>query len=312
MSKQKLEMSGKRYYRSYSSYLKERFGERVYRICLDAGMGCPNRDGKVGSGGCAFCSDTGSWGERGVELSLREQVLREKERIRTRYGANRFIAYFQAFSNTYAPPRRLKEIYDTVILGDDEVVGLCIGTRPDCIDAAKLGIVSSYLGDKSVWIEYGLQSAHDRTLKLIGRGHNVQAFTDAVRETEAHGIEVFAHVIIGLPGEGREENRKTAEYLAGLPVVGVKLHNLNIIRGTRLETWYDEGRINPLTLDEYAERVVDFLERTRPEIVVARLNTDTAARRLVEPKWSLDKQGVLTRIGDEFSRRRSYQGRLYQ
>ena len=305
-------MSGEQYYRSYSSYLKERFGEPVYRISLDAGMGCPNRDGVLGTGGCAFCSDTGSWGERGMNLSLKEQVSREKERVRRRYGANSFIAYFQAFSNTYAPPEILKEIYDSVILGDDEVVGLCIGTRPDCIDADKLDVVSSYLGQKSVWIEYGLQSAHNRTLELIGRGHDVQAFTDAVRETHAQGIEVFAHVILGLPGEGRRENRETAEYLAGLPIAGVKLHNLNIIRGTRLETWYTEGKVRPITLDEYAGRVVDFLERTRPEVVVARLNTDTSAQRLVEPKWSLDKQAVLARIGDEFSRRRSFQGRLYQ
>jgi radical SAM protein (TIGR01212 family) len=237
-------------------------------------------------------------------------MRREKDRVRRRYGANKFIAYFQAFSNTYAPPRVLRQIYDSVLEDDEEIVGIAIGTRPDCIDTEKLQLVSSYLPRKSVWIEYGLQSAHDRTLELMGRRHDVQAFTDAVRETDAHGIGVYAHIIIGLPGEGRRQNIETAEYLAGLPVEGVKIHNLNVIRDTMLETWYDEGKVEPLTLEEYAERVVDFLERTRPEVVVARLSTDTEAERLVVPKWSLDKRAVTTRIIEEFSRRGTYQGRL--
>ena len=230
--------------------------------------------------------------------------------MRKRYGVNRFIAYFQAFSNTYAPAHELKRIYDSVLNHDEEIVGLAIGTRPDCIDPAKLSIISSYHPRKSVWIEYGLQSAHDRTLELIGRRHNVQVFTNAVRQTDEHGIGVFAHIIIGLPGEGRQENIETAEYLAGLPIEGVKIHNLNIIRGTELETWFDEGKVRPLTLEEYAERVVDFLERTKPEVAVARLSTDTELDWLVEPKWSLNKNAVVACIRDEFSRRDSYQGRL--
>ena len=243
-------------------------------------------------------------------MPLEEQLRREKMRVKRRYGANKFIAYFQAFSNTYASPQELKRIYDSVLTNDDEVVGLAIGTRPDCIDAARLHVISSYLPRKSVWIEYGLQSAHDSTLELIGRGHSVQAFSDAVRATDAYGIGVFAHIIIGLPGEGRRENIETALYLAGLPIEGVKIHNLNIIRGTELENWYNEGRMQPLSLDEYAKRVVDFLERTRAEVVVDRLCTDTAAEQLVEPKWSLHKNTVKARILDEFSRRGSCQGRL--
>jgi len=303
-------MSREPYYRSYSTYLRERFGERVYRVCLDAGLGCPNRDGKLGVSGCVFCSDRGSWGERGHGSPLEEQLRREKERVRKWYGVNRFIAYFQAFSNTYAPPHALKKIYDSVLSNDEEIVGLAIGTRPDCIDSSILGVISSYHPRKQVWIEYGLQSAHDRTLELVGRGHDVQAFTDAVLQTNEYGIGVFAHIIIGLPGEGRQENIETAEYLAGLPIEGVKIHNLNIIRGTELETWYDEGRATPLALEEYAERVVDFLERTKPEVAVARLSTDTPPDRLVEPKWSLNKNAVAARIRDEFARRGSCQGLL--
>ena len=310
MSKQKVAMDHTAYYRSYSTYLSELFGEKVYRVCLDAGLGCPNRDGKLGIGGCVFCSDTGSWGGSGQREPLEDQVRREKERVRKRYGVNRFIAYFQAFSNTYAPADVLKGIYDSVLLHDDEIVGLAVGTRPDCIDPSKLGLIASYQHEKAVWIEYGLQSAHDRTLELIGRGHDVQAFTDAVLQSREHGIGVFAHVIIGLPGEGRRENIETAEYLAGLPIEGVKIHNLNIIRGTMLASWLAEGRVHPLALDEYAERVVDFLERTKPEVAIARLNADTAPDHLIEPKWSLDKNAVRTRIRDVFARRNSYQGRL--
>jgi hypothetical protein len=311
MSKQKVAMDrADHYYRSYSSYLRGLFGERVFRLCLDAGLGCPNRDGSVGSGGCLFCSDKGSWGDRNAVLPLQEQVIREKRRVEKRYGAKKFIAYFQAFSNTHASPHVLKRLYDSVLEGDDEIVGLAVGTRPDCIDQARLRVLSSYLPRKAVWIEYGLQSAHDHTLELIGRGHSVAAFFDAVLATKKAGVGVFAHVIIGLPGEGRRENIKTAEYLADLPIDGVKIHNLNIIKGTKLESWYEEGRVRPLTLEEYAVRVVDFLERTRPEVVVARLNTDTAPQWLVEPQWSLDKNGVLHRIRDEFSRRGSRQGLL--
>jgi radical SAM protein (TIGR01212 family) len=312
MSKQKVAMIHSSYYRSYSTYLSERFGEKVYRLCLDAGLGCPNRDGKLGTRGCVFCSDTGSWGGSRQKEPLEDQVRREKERVRKRYGARRFIAYFQAFSNTYAPADVLKGIYDSVLLNDDEIVGLAIGTRPDCIDPSKLGLISSYRHEKAVWIEYGLQSAHDRTLDLIGRGHDVQTFTDAVLQASEYGIGVFAHVIIGLPGEGRCENIETAEYIADLPIEGVKIHNLNIIKGTMLASWFAEGRVHPLALDEYAGRVVDFLERTKPEVAIARLNADTAPDQLIEPKWSLDKNTVRARIIDVFARRDSYQGRLYR
>ena len=313
MSKYKVVMGEKTYYRTYSKYLFDRFGEKVYRVSLDAGLGCPNRDGTLGSQGCVFCSDMGSWGGSGEGKPLAEQVRLEKERVRRRYGARRFIAYFQAFSNTYAPVEELKSLYDSVLLHDEEMVGLAVGTRPDCIDHAKLELISSYRRtNREVWIEYGLQSAHDRTLELIGRGHDVKTFVHAALQTHKHGIGVFAHVIIGLPGEGRDENIETAEFLSSLPVEGVKVHNLNIIRGTPLERWFAEGRVSPLQLDEYAERVVDFLERTDPEVAVARLTTDTTPELLIEPKWSLDKNAALTRIREIFARRESYQGRLYR
>jgi radical SAM protein (TIGR01212 family) len=300
-------------YRSYSSYLLETYGQKVYRICLDAGFSCPNRDGTLGLQGCLYCSDRGSWGGERGNIPLEEQVRREKKRVRERYGASKFIAYFQAFSNTHAPVSVLKDLYDAVLLGDEQIVGVAIGTRPDCIDREKLELIASYRNERrAVWIEYGLQSAHDRTLELIGRGHDARCFSDAVRMTFEYGIGVMAHVIIGLPGEGRSHVMDTARFIANLPIMGVKLHNLNIVRGTAFERWLAEGKIRTLSLDEYAERVVDCLELLPPDTVIARLTADTPAPLLIEPTWSLNKGEALRRIRSTFERRHTFQGRLFE
>jgi radical SAM protein (TIGR01212 family) len=305
-------MGGHWLYRAYGPYLEERFGEKVYRVCLDAGFRCPNRDGTLGTEGCIYCSDHGSWGIRREAIPLEEQVRLEKERIRKRYGARKYLAYFQAYTGTYASVSQLKKIYDTVMGDDPDMVGMIVGTRPDCVDRQKLELIASYRTDnRQVWIEYGLQSSHDRTLELIGRGHTVQCFTDAVQLTAEFGIGVFAHLIIGLPGEGRSHVTGTAEYLAGLPIDGIKLHNLNIIRGTGLERWLEQGRVQPLQLEEYAERVVDFLERTDPGVVVVRLTADTPPHLLIAPKWSLHKGRAIEHIRRTFLRRGSYQGRIH-
>jgi radical SAM protein (TIGR01212 family) len=305
-------MQGKRYYRKFSEYLMERFGEKVYRVCIDAGFTCPNRDGTLGTGGCAYCSECGSWGKRGETQPIELQIRREKKRVAKRYGARKYIAYFQAFTNTYAPAAHLKGIYDSVLLQDSDFVGVAIGTRPDCIDHEKLEVISSYKrAGLDVWMEYGLQSAHDSTLSLIGRGHDVRLFTQAVLETRSFDLNVLAHVIVGLPGEGRAHNVETAEYLSGLPIAGLKLHNLNIVRGTRMADWYREGKVQPLSLDEYAHRVVDFLERIAPEVVIARLTADTQPDLLIAPHWSLDKPLALDRIQNTFAQRKSYQGRIH-
>jgi radical SAM protein (TIGR01212 family) len=305
-------MGGSRLYRAYGPYLEDLFGEKVYRVCLDGGFLCPNRDGTLGTDGCIYCSDYGSWGGRRETLPLVEQVRLEKERIRKRYGARKYLAYFQAYTGTYAPVSELRKIYDTVMAEDPDMVGMIVGTRPDCVDRKKLELISSYrVGNRRVWIEYGLQSSHDRTLELIGRGHTVQCFTDAVRLTAEYGIGVFAHVIIGLPGEGRSDVIETAEYLSRLQIDGIKLHNLNIIRGTVMERWLEQGRVKPLGLEEYAGYVVDFLERTDPEVVVARLTADTPPHLLIAPMWSLHKGRAIERIRLSFLRRGSYQGRLH-
>ncbi len=299
------------YYRTFSQYLKERFGQKVYRICLDAGFSCPNRD--HGAGGCAYCADYGSWGGQGKRESIKQQVEREIGRVSRRYGARKYIAYFQAYTNTYASADRLKVIYDTALEISDDIVGLAIGTRPDCIDDEKLRIIAGYIKrGYGVWIEYGLQSANDATLKKIGRGHTVRDFQDAVHMTVRHEIPVTAHVIIGLPGETRSNIIATAKFLAGLPIHGIKIHNLNIVSGTRMEEWYHNGLVKALELEEYTDLVVDFLERTCPDVVIERLTAETPPAFLVAPRWSLDKQAAIRRIIERFEQRKSFQGRLFR
>jgi radical SAM protein (TIGR01212 family) len=300
-------------YRTFSGYLRERFGRRVQRISLEAGFTCPNRDGTSGFGGCAYCSPEGSWGREKAVPPLDEQVRRGKDAARRRYGAEKFIAYFQAFTNTYAPVERLKTIYDSVLLRHDDFVGLAVGTRPDCIDDEKLLLIESYakLG-LMVWIEYGLQTSNNRTLRLIGRGHTAEDFAVAVLKTKTHDILVSTHVIIGLPGESGGDSLATARFVAGLPVDGVKLHNLNIVEGTRVAEMYRRGEVRPLSLREYSHRVVDFLELTDPCVVVDRLVADTPSPLLIEPKWSLDKRSAIAAIRSEFRRRNSRQGMLFQ
>ena len=304
------------YYRSYSQYLRERFGCRVYRVCLDGGFTCPNRDGTYGTGGCTYCSEEGSWGERkgprgGTSPSLEDQVAREIGRVRKRYGAERFTAYFQAYSGTYAPVGRLKELYDRALSMSGDFVGLAIGTRPDCVDGEKLDMIAGYIeSGLDVWIEYGLQSANDSTLDAVNRGHTVEDFVDAVRETKNRGIKVMAHVIIGLPGEGKSHVLRTASLLAGLRVEGVKIHNLNILRNTPMAMLYEQGGVRPLSLEAYADLVVDFLERIPRRTVIGRVSADAHHSVLIEPRWSLNKQEILRVIDDNFRRRSTRQGRL--
>ena len=300
------------YYRTFSSYLREKFGERVFRVSLDAGFTCPNRDGTLGYGGCAYCSPEGSWDRELSRLSLKDQVRKGIERAKKRYGAEKFIAYFQAFTNTYAPINELKAIYDMVLSLSDKFVGLAIGTRPDCIDSEKLKMISEYKDmGYDVWIEYGLQTSNEKTLELINRKHGVKIFEEAVLLTKKYGINITTHVIIGLPGEDREDILNTANYISKLPIDGLKLHNLNIVRRTLMAKWYREGRVKPLSLDEYANLAVDFLERTDPNIVIQRLIAESNREYLIEPKWSLNKTAAINYINKLFLQRKTYQGRLF-
>lgn len=231
--------------------------------------------------------------------------------LRHRYKAKKFIAYFQSFSNTYAPLQKLKVLYDTALSYRD-VVGLSVATRPDCIDEETLRLLGSYQPNRRVWIEYGLQSAHDVTLKRINRGHDVACFERAVLRTHAFRIDTCAHIILGLPGEDREMMMQTGRFLSRLPLQGVKIHLLYVSRGTTLARMYQTGEYRCLGREEYADRVVDVLELLPPEVVIQRLTGDPAEHELVAPQWALKKNENLRMIQEKLKDRCTWQGRRYR
>jgi len=295
-------------YLDLNTHLRRRFGERVQKVTLDAGLSCPNRDGRVGVGGCLYCnargSGTGAWA---AGLSISNQLQEGISRLSRRYGARRVIAYFQSFSNTYAPLTRLRSLYQEA-LAFPQVVGLSIGTRPDCLEEEVLDLLCSYARDWLVWLELGLQSAHDATLKKLNRGHDVASFTQGVTRAASRGLEVIAHIILGLPGEGPEEMAATAAYLAKLPLQGVKIHLLYVIQGSGLAKLYQQGDYQCLSEVDYISRVVDFIELLPPSMVIHRLTGDPHPEELLAPAWCRDKSRVLRRIKEEFARRGSRQG----
>lgn len=299
---------GEKRYRPFSHYLREIFGCRVQKIPLDAGFTCPTRDGRVGSGGCIYCGPRGSGTGAYVNgVPLGQQIRAGIERGKRRFGECKFIAYFQAFTNTYAPPERLKRLYDEA-LRHQEIVGLSIGTRPDCIPDEVLDLLEEYARRCHLWVEYGLQSAHDKTLEFINRGHDVAQFVDAVERTKGRGINICAHVILGLPGETKEEIMATADLVASLELEGVKIHSLYVLEGTKLAEMYQRSEFRLLELDEYVSLVCDFLERLPQSMVIQRLTGEAPRDLLVAPAWSLEKRAVLSRIDAELERRGSYQG----
>jgi len=300
-------------YRDFNGYLRERFGERVQRVSLDAGLGCPNRDGTISRGGCIYCDPLGSGSgalRRGI--SIEEQLRRGIRAASRRYGARGFIAYFQSFTNTYAPVPVLERLYDRA-LAEPGVVGLAVGTRPDCVDEAVLDLLASYRKRTLVWVEYGLQSAHDATLDLIRRGHDTACFERAVRSAADRGLNVCAHVILGLPGESRRMMIETARYVAGLPVHGLKIHGLYVIQGTELGRWHREGRFRCLDRETYVDTVVDVLERIPEDVVIQRLTGDPPhGQVLLAPDWAKEKGKTLERIRVRLQERNTRQGERCQ
>lgn len=296
------------HYQDLNTFFQRRFGCRVHKITVDAGLTCPNRDGRIAPDGCIYCNPKGSGtGAHARGLSITQQLEKSKAAVVKRFKARKFIAYFQAFSNTYAPIPILKSLYDEA-LSVKGVVGLAIGTRPDCADEAVLDLIQNYVREYMVWIEYGLQSAHDDTLKRIRRGHNFRCFEEAVARTRDRGILTCAHVILGLPGETRDHMMKTADRLADLCVDAVKLHLLYVIRGTEMEKMLAQGKYRCLEQKEYAELVCDFIERLPPETVIQRLTGDPHPAELIAPAWALQKRETLAIIQKTFSDRKSCQG----
>lgn len=295
-------------YNSLNGYLKKLFGCRVQKIPIDAGFTCPNRDGTKSTRGCIYCNSYGSGtGALRRGLSISEQIRRGKLFLKQRYGASKFIAYFQSFSNTYGPLDILRERYEEA-LEDNDIVGLAIGTRPDCVDEETLSLIAAYKKDHLVWIEYGLQSAHDRTLDRINRGHSVADFLHAVRITKDAGIDVCVHIILGLPGETGRDVLETANLLALLGIQGLKIHALYIVKGSEMEGQVQKGRYVPLTQEEYVELVCDVIELIPPAIIIHRLTGDARPAELVAPLWIKDKAATIKAIRATLKRRGSSQG----
>jgi radical SAM protein (TIGR01212 family) len=295
-------------YNAFSDELKRVFGCRVHRISVDAGFSCPNRDGSVGTGGCIYCGGKGS-GAFGIVqgVPVAEQIEAGKEVMIRKYKAKRFIAYFQAYSNTYAPPSTLRALYDEA-LGVGDVVGLIVGTRPDCLPDEIVDLLAEYAERTYFWLELGLQSPLDRTLALIGRGHDFASFARAAQNCKKRGIRVCAHIILGLPGETMDEMLATAGILNDLGIDAVKIHLLHVMKETPLAELYRQGKVKLLDRDEYVGLVCDFLERLKPETSIQRLTGDGGRDHLIAPLWSLQKFEVLNAIDYEMEQRGTRQG----
>src|SRR5262249_754813 len=273
-----------RYY-AFSRFLRERFGTKVYRVTIDAGFTCPNVDGTVAVGGCVYCDNRSfSPNRRLPRVGIRDQLERGITALEQRYGADPFIAYFQAATNTYAPVPRLRSLYDQA-LQHPQIIGLAIGTRPDSVPNDVLDLIEGYARERYVCLELGLQSMHNRSLDWMNRGHHFDAFIDAVHRGQGRGFDVCAHVILGLPQEPREDMLATADALAALPIQAVKIHNLHVVRDTPLEKMYRAGEVRMFERDEYVSILCDFLERLPPEMVMHRLSGDAPPDYLVAPLW---------------------------
>ena len=295
-------------YLVYSQYLKQRFGGRVHKISIDAGFSCPNRGTSRTSPGCLFCEPNGS-GSFAIarRLSVTGQVEHGKEVMIRKYKAKYFIAYFQPFSNTYAPVEKLRALYDEALAVSD-VVGLAVGTRPDCLPIDVLDLLHEYHQNTDLWLEIGVQSCHDKTLNYLNRGHDYASFLSAYAAAKERDIRVCAHVILGVPGESHEEMLATADEMARLKVDGIKIHLLHVLQDTALGDRYQRREFEILSREAYVQLAVDFLERIHPDTLIQRLTGDGPRDILLAPRWSLKKWEVLNAIEDEMAKRGTVQG----
>lgn len=302
--------SRKPFYNSFGSHLKEKFGEKVYKVTLDAGFSCPNRDGTISRGGCIFCDGSGSFScAHDSDLIIEKQLETGIENMRMRFKAGKFFSYFQAYTNTYKPTKELAGIYESGLKHKD-VVGISIGTRPDCVDEEKLDLISSYTKNFYTWIEYGLQSTRDKTLKRINRGHNYDCFLRAYEKTKERGINVCVHVILGLPGENEKDMLETASELARLEVDGVKFHCLCAAAGTKIAQMYERGEFVPMKEHEYVRILCDCLEILPETTTIHRLTGNGLRTNLIAPLWLKQKFKTLNLIDKTFEERGSRQGSI--
>nr|WP_303241852.1 TIGR01212 family radical SAM protein [uncultured Blautia sp.] len=300
---------GEKPYHSLDYMLRERFGEKVYKITLNGGMSCPNRDGKLGTRGCIFCSAGGS-GDFAADssLSITEQIDRQISILSAKRPIHKYIAYFQAFTNTYAPVEYLEKIF-TEALSHPGIAALSIGTRPDCLGKDVVTLLSRLNRQKPVWVELGLQTIHEKTAVYIRRGYPLSCFEDAVKRLRSEDIEVIVHTILGLPGESTQDILNTMEYLNHQDIQGIKLQLLHVLRGTDLASDYEKGLFCTYERDEYISLVISCLEHLRPDMVIHRITGDGPKDLLISPLWASRKREVLNLLHHQMKENHNYQGR---
>ena len=304
-------MWGEKRYHSLDYALKSQFGEKVYRIALNGGMTCPNRDGKIGYGGCIFCSGMGSGDFAGSACkTITEQLAEGKAILARKRPVHAYIAYFQAFTSTYAPIDYLRKIF-TEAIQDPDVKVLAIATRPDCLDSDVLELLDELNQIKPVWVELGLQTMHEETARYIRRGYSLSCFETAVKNLRDAGLEVIVHTILGLPGESKEDILETINYLNHQDIQGIKLQLLHVLKGTDLASDYLDGKFEVYSMEEYIDLVIRCLERLSPDIVVHRVTGDGPKALLIAPLWSSAKKTVLNTLHHECKIRNTWQGRLF-
>jgi hypothetical protein len=298
-----------RRYNAFGTYMKNRFGSAVYKVSVDAGFACPNRDGTIGTSGCIFCNNESFRPNScNPSLTVSEQISNGISFIRRRYKAEKFLAYFQPYTNTYASVDKLESLY-TEALANPEVIGLAIGTRPDMVDDRKIGLIQSLAEKYFVLIEYGMQSIYDKSLQFINRGHDYRTFLSALEMTGKRNILIGAHIILGFPTETREEMLAMADELSHLPVDFLKIHHLQVIKNTPLAALYHENPFPVFSYDEYIDFVTEFLERLSARIVLQRLFAASPGDLLIAPKWQRSGQETIRDIERTLVSKDTWQGK---
>ncbi len=300
-------------YHRFADYQRKLYGERVQKVTVDAGFTCPNRDGTKGWGGCIYCNNESfNPGYNSAEKSITQQIEEGIEFLKRRYkNVRKFIVYFQPYSNTYAPLDTLKRYYEEA-LAHPEVVGLTIGTRPDCVDEAKIAYLESLAKDYDITIEYGLESISDATLKKINRGHDVQCYLDALEMTKNRGIKICTHIIFGFPWEDESLRLQTADWLSDKSFDFLKVHQLHVVKDTALERLYRKKPFDFMSPEEYIDLIVRFLERLNPRIVIQRLFGEAPPRTLIAPHWGVRNTHLTQMLERELERRDTWQGKFFK
>ena len=296
-------------YNQFNNWLKNKFGERTLKICIDGGFTCPNRDGVKGCGGCTFCGERGS-GENTKRIDITTQVKNHLSSYKAD-RANKFIAYFQNFSNTYDKPEVLRQRYNAALI-DDRIVALAVATRPDCINEEIAKLLNDYKNKYYVYVELGLQTSNEKVAEKFNRGYTNEDFVQAVKLLNKYNIDVVTHIMVGLPYEEEKDIENTVNFINSLDIMGVKIHSTYIIKNTQLETMYNNGEYTPISLEYYADKVCDIIANLRPDIVVCRITGDAPKDILVEPKWNTRKKIVLNAINRALDDRNIYQGEGYK